>query len=169
MIEVTREEVAVSWTETRTSRENTAEWKKAVTWLNCIHHRLTRFSRGRTGIYELIQVTANANAYSHFARILGALLNNGVPVLKALSIVEDTVGNVVIAREIHEARKKVTDGVTISGPLEEGKVFPHMLTDMLAIREESGDMPGAFSDHALPNGDETNCSFQATCRKTWSC
>ena len=41
-----------------------------------------------------------ANAYAHFARTLGGLLENGVPVLSALKIVEDTVGNDIIAKEI---------------------------------------------------------------------
>ncbi|HNR94218.1 MAG TPA: type II secretion system F family protein [Kiritimatiellia bacterium] len=86
-----------------------------------------------------------ANAFGHFARTLGALLNNGVPVLQALGIVEETVGNVVIANEIHEARERVTDGSSISGPLAAGKIFPPLLTDMLAVGEESGDMPGALA------------------------
>ena len=63
---------------------------------------------------------------------------------QALSIVENTVGNTVIADEIREARDRVTDGSTISGPLAEGKVFPRLLTDMLAVGEESGDMSGAL-------------------------
>lgn len=86
-----------------------------------------------------------ANAFGHFARTLGALLNNGVPVLQALGIVEETVGNVVISNEIHEARERVTDGSSISGPLAAGNVFPPLLTDMLAVGEESGDMPGALA------------------------
>lgn len=86
-----------------------------------------------------------ANAFGHFARTLGALLNNGVPVLQALGIVEETVGNVVIANEIHAARERVTDGSSISGPLAAGKIFPPLLTDMLAVGEESGDMPGALA------------------------
>lgn len=86
-----------------------------------------------------------ANAYGQFSRTLGALLSNGVPVLQALSIVENTVGNKVIAHEVHEARDRVTDGSTISGPLAAGKVFPPLLTDMLAVGEESGDMAGALN------------------------
>ena len=85
-----------------------------------------------------------SNAYGHFARTLGALLTNGVPVLSALSIVEETMTNQVIADEIHSARDKVTDGATISAPLEAGKVFPRLLTDMLKVGEESGDMSGAL-------------------------
>jgi type II secretory pathway component PulF len=90
----------------------------------------------------------SANAFAQFARTLGALLQNGVPVLQALSIVENTVGNAVIAGEIREARTRVTDGSTISGPLSAGKVFPPLLTDMLAVGEETGDMPAALANIA---------------------
>jgi type II secretory pathway component PulF len=85
-----------------------------------------------------------AHAFAQFARTLGSLLGNGVPVLDALRIVESTVGNEVIAREIREARNRVTDGSTISGPLAKSRVFPPLLTDMLAIGEQSGDMSGAL-------------------------
>ncbi len=90
----------------------------------------------------------SANAFAQFARTLGALLQNGVPVLNALSIVENTVGNTVIAGEIREARTRVTDGSTISKPLAAGKVFPPLLTDMLAVGEETGDMPAALTNIA---------------------
>jgi len=92
----------------------------------------------------LVKLIVTANAYSHFARTLGTLLANGVPVLQALSIVEDTVGNVVIAEAVHDARDRVTDGATISGPLAQGGIFPPLLTDMLAVGEESGDMSSAL-------------------------
>lgn len=87
-----------------------------------------------------------ANAFSNFAHTLGTLLANGVQVLQALSIVEDTVGNVHIAHAIRDARDKVTDGSSISRPLAQNGVFPRLLTDMLAIGEESGDITGAL-DH----------------------
>lgn len=85
-----------------------------------------------------------AAAFAQFAQTLGSLLANGVPVLSALSIVERTIGNRVIAREIRQARERVTDGSTISRPLAAGKVFPSLLTDMLAVGERTGDMPGAL-------------------------
>jgi len=87
----------------------------------------------------------SAGAYAQFARTLSALLNNGVPVLQALSIVEHTVGNRVIADEIRNARSRVTDGASISEPLAAGGVFPGLLTDMLAVGEESGDMAGSLN------------------------
>lgn len=94
----------------------------------------------------LVRGIVTSAIYSNFAQTLGTLLTNGVPVLQALSIVERTVGNSVIAREIHNARDRVTDGTTISGPLAAGKVFPPIMTDMLSIGEQTGDMPGAL-DH----------------------
>ena len=92
----------------------------------------------------LVKSIISANAFGHFARTLGALLSNGVPVLTAMSIVEKTVENRVISDEIAAARARVSDGSTISGPLAEGRVFPRLLTDMLAVGEESGDMSGAL-------------------------
>ncbi len=85
-----------------------------------------------------------ANAFANFAHTLGTLLANGVQVLQALSIVENTVGNVVVAQAIHAAKDRVTDGSTISRPLSQDGIFPKLLTDMLAIGEESGDMAGAL-------------------------
>ncbi|MCA1810091.1 MAG: type II secretion system F family protein, partial [Lentisphaerae bacterium] len=93
----------------------------------------------------LIQGMVMSSAFTQFARTLGMLIGNGVSVLDALSISERTVQNSVLAREIRIARERVTDGTTISGPLAAGKIFPPMLTDMLAIGEETGDMSGALA------------------------
>ena len=85
-----------------------------------------------------------ADAFANFAHTLGTLLANGVQVLQALSIVEHTVGNSIISRAIRAAKDRVTDGSSISRPLSQDGVFPRLLTDMLAIGEESGDMAGAL-------------------------
>ena len=84
------------------------------------------------------------NAFAHFARTFGTLLQNGVPVISSLSIVEKTINNVIISSEINNARNKVTDGSSISKPLSKGEVFPTLMIDMLAIGEETGDMPSAL-------------------------
>jgi type IV pilus assembly protein PilC len=94
--------------------------------------------------------------YANFARTLGTLLSNGVPVLQALGIVEKTVGNVVIGKELLNARDRVTDGTTISGPLAAGKVLPRMMIDMLAIGEQTGDMSGALGHIARRYENELN-------------
>lgn len=113
--------------------------------------RALRSERGRSWWHRtqlkvpVVGRVVSAASYTHFAQTLGSLLANGVPVLQALSIVEMTVGNSVIAREIREARERVTDGSSISGPLAAGNVFPPLLTDMLAVGERTGDMAGALT------------------------
>ena len=92
----------------------------------------------------MIKGIVATGVYANFARTLQTLLANGVPVLQALRITEQTVGNVVIGEELRHVRERVTDGTTISGPLAAGKVFPVLMTDMLAIGEQTGDMPGAL-------------------------
>ena len=82
--------------------------------------------------------------YASFARTLQTLLANGVSVINALKITEETVGNSVIADELRHVRERVTDGTTLSGPLAAGGVFPKMMTDLLAIGEQTGDMPSAL-------------------------
>jgi type IV pilus assembly protein PilC len=101
-----------------------------------------------------------ANAYAHFARTLGGLLENGVPVLSALKIVEDTVGNDIIAQQIREARERVTDGASISKPLAEGGVFPSILTDMLKVGEDSGNVSGALHHISTRYDDELTRSVK---------
>ena len=71
-------------------------------------------------------------AYSSLAYTLKTLMDNGVNVLLALKIAEETCGNAVIGQALAEARKRVTDGTSISGPLAASGVFPRLMTDMLA-------------------------------------
>ena len=67
-----------------------------------------------------------------------------MPILRALDLPSQTVGNAVVGDELRKARDRVTDGTTISGPLAAGGVFPKMMTDLLAIGEQTGDMPSAL-------------------------
>ena len=101
-----------------------------------------------------------ANAFALFARTLETLIRNGVPILKALAISSETVGNEVIADEITNARSRVTDGSSIAGPLAAGGVFPALLTDMLAVGEETGDLPGALSQIARRYDEELDFSIK---------
>ena len=94
----------------------------------------------------LIKGIVAAGAYSSLAYTMKTLLTNGVNVLQALKICEDTCGNAVIGDALKTARQRVTDGTTISGPLAASGVFPRMMTDMLAIGEQAGDMASAL-DH----------------------
>ena len=92
----------------------------------------------------LVKGIVACGTYSGLAYTMRTLLANGVNVLHALRIAEETCGNAVIAGALRVARERVTDGTTISGPLAASKIFPKMMTDMLAVGEQSGDMPGAL-------------------------
>ncbi len=92
----------------------------------------------------LIKGIVAAGAYSSLAYTLKTLLSNGVNVLQALKICEETCGNAVIADALSTARKRVTDGTSISGPLASSGVFPRMMTDMLAVGEQAGDMASSL-------------------------
>lgn len=115
---------------------------------------------GRQLKMPIVSKIVRANSFAHFARTLETLIRNGVPILKALSISEETVGNSVIATEIAEARTRVTDGSSIAGPLAAGGVFPPLLTDMLAVGEETGDLPGALSQIARRYDEELDFSIK---------
>ena len=92
----------------------------------------------------LIKGIIASGAYSSLAYTMKTLLSNGVNVLQALKIAEETCGNALIADALRNARQRVTDGTTISGPLAGSHVFPRMMTDMLAVGEQSGDMPSSL-------------------------
>lgn len=75
---------------------------------------------------------------SRFSRTLGTLVSSGVPILQALEITSATVGNKIVADQVDNVRSGVKEGDSIAGPLSQSKVFPPMVTQMLAIGEETG-------------------------------
>ncbi|MBR1920565.1 MAG: type II secretion system F family protein, partial [Kiritimatiellae bacterium] len=92
----------------------------------------------------LVKGIVAAGAYSSLAYTLKTLLSNGVNVLQALKIAGETCDNALIAQALATARKRVTDGTTISGPLASSGVFPRMMTDMLSVGEQAGDMAASL-------------------------
>jgi general secretion pathway protein F len=88
------------------------------------------------------------NLFGQFARTLATLLKNGVPVLTALKITEKVIPNTVLSEAIAKTREDVTDGKTISQPLNRSKVFPQLMIDLIKIGEETGDVPGSLQSVA---------------------
>src|SRR5258706_7218998 len=84
------------------------------------------------------------NLFGQFARTLGTLLENGVPVLTPLAITEQIIPNSIVKEAISKTRQEVTDGKTIAQPLARSKLFPQLMIDLLKIGEETGDVPGAL-------------------------
>ncbi|OGP15214.1 MAG: pilus assembly protein PilC [Deltaproteobacteria bacterium GWA2_55_10] len=83
---------------------------------------------------DLIRKTAVAR----FTRTLGTMLSSGVPILEALEIVSKTAGNVIIEEAVMKARTSLSQGKTLAEPLLETKVFPGMVTQMIAVGESTG-------------------------------
>ncbi len=77
-------------------------------------------------------------ALARFARTFGVLLRSGVPILEALEITKETAGNTVVARGLDDVQAGVKIGQPIAKPLENHAVFPPMVTQMMAVGEESG-------------------------------
>ncbi|MCX6647014.1 MAG: type II secretion system F family protein [bacterium] len=79
-------------------------------------------------------------ALSRFSRTFAILLKSGVPIIKSLTVVEETVGNAVIAAAVAKAKISIKEGERISYPLEETGEFPPMVIDMISVGEETGSL-----------------------------
>jgi type IV pilus assembly protein PilC len=78
---------------------------------------------------------------SRFARTFGTLMASGVPILQSITITRDTLDNVVIAQSLERVHDRVRDGEPLSIPLEQSGVFPQMVTSMIQVGEETGQLP----------------------------
>ncbi len=82
------------------------------------------------------------SATSRFARTTATLLHSGVPLLVALEIVQNLLGNSYLQQAMETVREKVVEGAGLSEPLLEAGVFPPMLPQMAAVGERSGELEG---------------------------
>jgi type II secretory pathway component PulF len=76
--------------------------------------------------------------YAQFSRTLGTLMENGVPLLRAIDLVAEIAGNRYLEVKMVEVRRAVIDGATLSTALTAQKLFPDLLTDMMAVGEQTG-------------------------------
>ncbi|HEY9787428.1 MAG TPA: type II secretion system F family protein [Candidatus Obscuribacterales bacterium] len=79
-------------------------------------------------------------AIARFCRTFGTLIKAGVPMLSALDVVKDTAGNAVIARSVERVYNEVRQGGAISKPMAKNSLFPPMVTQMVAVGEETGNL-----------------------------
>ena len=106
---------------------------------------------------DLIRKTATAQ----FCRTFSSLTRAGVPILMALDIVRDTVGNRVLSEAIEASKNEVQQGGTMSLALQRRKVFPTMAVSMLVIGEESGGVDAMLSKVADFYEDEIAATVKA--------
>ena len=79
-------------------------------------------------------------AMTRFSRTLATLLSSGVPVLRAMEITRNVLGNTELMRVVEEARTSVREGESIAQPLKRSGRFPPIVTHMIAIGERSGQL-----------------------------
>ncbi|MCA9802984.1 MAG: type II secretion system F family protein [Cyanobacteria bacterium HKST-UBA02] len=77
-------------------------------------------------------------AIARFSRTFGTLIRAGVPMLNALEVVRATAGNAVLSRAVEKIHEEVRQGGTISKPMTRDSIFPPMVTQMVAVGEETG-------------------------------
>lgn len=83
---------------------------------------------------------------SRFTRILGTMLHNGIPILRALNIAKDSTGNKVLAEAIEKSAENVTAGAKLADPLRKCGFFPTDVVEMIAIAEESNSLEKVLID-----------------------
>ena len=75
---------------------------------------------------------------SRFSRTLATLIKGGVPILQALEVVKKTSGNMIVVEGVDQAQNSIRDGQGMAEPLEKSGVFPPMVSQMIAVGEETG-------------------------------
>lgn len=80
-------------------------------------------------------------AINRFAGTMSTLLGSGVPILTAMAISRNLVGNVHIAKAIEDARSNITEGQSIADPLRKSEEFPPLVIHMISIGEKTGELP----------------------------
>jgi len=79
-------------------------------------------------------------AVARFTRTLGTLISSGVPILEGLDITARTAGNAVVERALQKVRRSLEEGKSLTEPLKDSEVFPGMVTQMIAVGEQTGAM-----------------------------
>ncbi len=100
----------------------------------------------------------NKVAVAKFTRTLGTLVSSGVPILDGLEITAKTSGNKVIEYAIMDVRKGVVGGKTLAEPITKAKVFPPMVTHMIAVGESTGALDAMLAKIADFYDDEVDAT-----------
>ena len=101
------------------------------------------------------------NSISRFTRTLGTLMAAGVPVLQALNIVKETVGNEVISKAVATIHDAVKEGENMAPPIASSKVFPPMVVSMVEVGEETGALPDMLMKIADSYDDDVDNAVAA--------
>lgn len=102
------------------------------------------------------------SALSRFSRTLGVLSRSGVPILQAMDIVRDTVGNVVMGDAVRDVQSSVKEGESLAKPLERHtSIFPPMVVHMMAVGEETGSLDTMLEKISQFYDEEVSASVES--------
>jgi type IV pilus assembly protein PilC len=97
---------------------------------------------------------------ARFCRTLGTLVSSGVPILEALGITADTAGNRVVKDAVMATRRSIEAGRSLAQPLESSGAFPPMVTQMIAVGEETGALDTMLTKIAEFYEDEVDTAVE---------
>ena len=100
-------------------------------------------------------------AIGRFSRTLATLLKSGVPLLAAMDIVKNVVGNVRLAEVIEQARVSIQEGETIAAPLKRSGEFPPLVHHMVAVGERTGSLEEMLANVADAYEDQVETTVAA--------
>ena len=98
-------------------------------------------------------------AIARFCRTLATLLQSGVPLLSAMEIVRNIVNNIIIGEAIRQAAKDIEEGKGLSGPLSQSGMFPPLVTEMIAVGEQSGTLEKMLNRIATAYENESQANI----------
>ena len=139
----------------------------AIVALVVILKLLAKTEKGRLGIDQfklhapVFGTLISKNSISRFTRTLGTLMSAGVPVLQALNIVKETVGNEVISKAVATIHDAVKEGENMAPPIASSKVFPPMVVSMVEVGEETGALPDMLMKIADSYDDDVDNAVAA--------
>ena len=99
-------------------------------------------------------------AITRFAGTMGTLLGSGVPILSAMNIAKNLVGNIPIANAIQNARENITEGQSIAEPLRKSGMFPPVVIHMISIGEKTGELPDMLRNVASTYEEQVNTKIE---------
>ena len=105
---------------------------------------LNRFSRPLDRLlmnFKGIGPVVRSVAISRFCRVLGSLLQNGVPMIRSLAIAGQATGNQILKESISAASDSICSGRNLAGPLAASGCFPADILEMLSVGEQSNRLP----------------------------
>jgi len=145
-----------------------AEWVRAYWWILAIaafaafagFRAFVGTERGRRAWDRMllrlpvVGRVARVVAVSRFSRTLATLLAGGIPIVRAMDVGRDVAGNVILGDAIDKARESITEGASIAAPLRQSGQFPAMVTQMIEVGEQSGQLEAMLAKVAETYDEE---------------